>query len=180
MGKNKKSNSAFADFNARMEEQARKAKKAKMELEEFKNSCCHVDNNGKPKLENVGNNEVMCKMCYTKFSLSPITEDELKHSRQLIHNMIQQIKIFSNDPESEFELLENIGKIPLKLEMVQGIYVKNILKASKEKKNKNKNYNQYDDAYNTGVYGSAALDLFVPPSAKKKNKEKEKKKKKFY
>ena len=184
MGKNKKNNGKLFELEQEVKERKKEEHRIKTRNAKIKALCCHVGGDGEARLDQLNESgDYRCRICDTEFNLAVVSPEELEMSFDILHNVAHQIKLFSDKPEEELELLKNIGEIPLQAKAILDLYKTNVI-TSGNKKNKDRYQNHYNtsDNYNGGVYGSAALELFVPGGAKKKNKEKdkEKKKKKFY
>lgn len=142
--KDKKENSGFQTMKDIQEEQKRLEKK----LRKVKIPCSHSNSNGKIKVEFIKGTLAKCKKCGTKFDFEAIPFEELERAQMIMHNAVNQIKAFSDDPEKERAIIDTLGNFDYNSYEVVELYKRTINAFGKNKhKNKHKNEDEF------GAYG---------------------------
>ena len=146
MGKN----TNFTSMNDLFEEKRKLEKKmAKISI-----PCSHTNSKGKLKVDIIKGNLVRCKNCGCKFEFDTIDSDELRDAITTIHNVINQTKALTDDPERDKTIIKTLGDIDYNLSQLEELYNRTSNKYSKSgKKNKNKNNDSF------GRYGVGAIDF---------------------
>lgn len=145
MGKN---NNDFQTMSDLMEEK----KKLEKKLSKVMIPCSHTNSNGKLKVDFIGRTRCRCKKCGAEFDFEQVSQDEAKEAIATLHNMINQIKALSDDPEKEFSVIKELGSIDYNLKEVCDLYEKTIANNTRGGKKKKK---QNDNVF--GSYGSGSL-----------------------
>ena len=141
MGKNK---DKFENKRSILEEQRILEKK----LRKLKIPCSHTNNKGKLKVDFINGTLAECKKCGAKFDFGQIELKDLDKAIMVVHNAVNQIKAFSNDPESERGIIIQLGEIDYNLSELRELYKRAVNSYSK---NNNKKKNKSDDGF--GSYG---------------------------
>ena len=132
--------------------------KLKRERQKLIIPCSHTKKGGE-KLnlnlvdDNTGETIAKCNQCGTKFSLTPVREDELRDAVMVIHDAVNQLKIYSEDPKAEAKMIEALGNIDFNVLNLPEMYKTAVEQYSGKKKKKRRNNS--DDNY--GSYGGASL-----------------------
>ena len=162
MGKNKNKSEYFAAMKDLQAEQARIQKK----LKQIEIPCSHTKSNGKLTVEFIGKHDLCkCKRCGAKFSFATISSETLNDAIKTCYNAINQIKVFSNDPDEEARVIRSLGELSYNLKEIPELYDRVVGKdGKKDKKNKNKKRDDYGANYGYGSIG------FIGGDKKKKKK----------
>lgn len=145
MSKSEKINKILTE----VEEAERNYKRKKKELAA---SCDHKKKSGKLSLDQVDGDIYRCKKCKQEFSLRKIQRKEATKAAEVINDMIQQIKCFSND-ETDEKLLKELGSMSCSLETILDLYNKCLKSIAKKDKKKNK-----DSFGNYGFQGMSFIN----------------------
>ena len=145
MSKTEKINKILSE----VEEAERNYKRKKKELAA---SCDHKKKSGKLALDQVDADIYRCKKCKQEFSLRKISRKEATKSAEVINDMIQQIKAFSNDDGDE-KILKELGTVSCSLETILDLYNKCLKSIAKKDKKKNK-----DSFGNYGFQGMSFIN----------------------
>lgn len=115
--------------------------------------CSHTNENGKLKIEPTGEpGMVRCKRCGTKFSFNRIDKTDGEKACRVIHDMINQIKVLSEVPKNDAEIISRLGNIDFELLDVLMIYQRSLERYHNDKKKKKKKeYHRGDDFGGWGV-----------------------------
>lgn len=158
MSKKDKKN-GYGEFQS-MRDLQEEQKKIEKKLRKVKIPCSHTNSNGKLKVEFIKGSLARCKKCGTKFDFEFIPFEELERAQMILHNAVNQIKAFSDDPEREQAVINTLGDVDYNLFEIVELYKRTINAFGKHKNKKKKN----DDEF--GAYGiSSAINL---SSGKKK------------
>jgi len=152
MSKKDKKTSEFQSMRDLQEEQ----KKIEKKLRKVKIPCSHSNSNGKIKVDFINNSTLAkCKKCGTKFDFKTIPFEELEHAQMVMHNAVNQIKAFSDDPEKERSVIVTLGDFDYNSFEIVELYKRTINAFGKNKKNNKK---KHDDDF--GAYGiGSAISL---------------------
>ena len=132
-----------------IEEEIRKAKRAKDKL---LIDCAHQSKKGKLKLINISGDMYKCKFCDVKFSLQPVSQAKLEDAIKVLHNVIQQIRSFS-DQEKDVKLIRHLGEIDFNLTELPDIYSAIMSQYKKDSKDRK------DDDDDIGFTGLRSLSF---------------------
>lgn len=147
MGKNKHNNDEhLTDVSSLYAEQKKIARK----IEQAKIPCSHTNAKGKLKVKFQDNNLVKCTRCGTVFSFEPVSMKELKQAVQTVHNVINQCKALSNDPQAEKDLIKTLGNMDFNLTELLSLYERISTNGDKKKK-KDKKKNKGDHFGESGM-----------------------------
>jgi len=141
---------SFRDKIAAIEKAEAEVKK---ERKKIVVQCSHQNSKGKMKIYHIGNSNFKCKYCGEVFSMKPVSMGELKSAVETLHNVIQQMRAFS-DPESDMRFIEHLGEMDFNIEELPAVYDRINSLMSKKKKNKNNN----DEIGFSGMRGISFLD----------------------
>lgn len=147
MGKNNKYE--FQSMADLMEEK----KKLEKKIAKTTIPCSHTNSNGKLKVDFFGKNMARCRKCGAEFSFEQVSAEEAAGAIRTLHDMINQIKALSDDPEKEFSVIKELGSLDYNLKEVGELYAKTIAHNSRgggKKKKKN-----HDNAF--GNYGTSNI-----------------------
>lgn len=128
-------------------------------------NCYHQNKKGNPKLfprDTVHGTIVECEICHTQFSPDVISSQKISDAIEIIHNVIHQIKVFSNpEVDKDAKLCSVLGDMDFNLLELEELY-RRILNSNSKKKQKKR-----EDDY--GSFGVGNLS-FIGGDKKKKKK----------
>lgn len=142
----KDKNNEFQSMRDLQEEQ----KKIEKRLRKVKIPCSHSNSNGKIKVDFIKGSLCKCKKCGTKFDFEAISFEELERAQMILHNAVNQIKAFSDDPEKERSVIQTLGEFDYNSYEIVELYKRTINAFGKGKK---KNKDRHNDDF--GSYGMA-------------------------
>lgn len=89
-----------------------------------------------------------CKHCHTEFNLAVISEKDMKNAIEIVHNMINQIKVFSgkHDKKKDLAYITELGRQDVQAMKLATVYSKLFLSKGKHKKKNKKKKNAYGGA----------------------------------
>lgn len=82
-----------------------------------------------------------CKHCHTQFNVRRISEQKLKEAAEIMHDAINQIKVFNHSKKGhrDPELVTHLGRTDLDTMKIVMVYSKMFLEKGKHKKKNKKN-----------------------------------------
>lgn len=127
-------------------------------------ACSHLGKNGKVKFDiDQSTGQCVCKRCGTKFNFAQYSAATANECIKGVHDIINQIKVFTDDPDEDAGLIRTLGEIDYNLQTVKELYNRLISDGKHNKKKKNSN--------DYGSFGNIGRDLsFVSGGKKKKNR----------
>ena len=144
-----KNDNYYADKKSLLEEQRELEKKiAKMKI-----PCSHTSNKGKVKVDFEANGLGKCKICGTKFRFDIIDLNDLDKAIMIVHNAINQVKVFSDDPNRERKVIIKLGELDYNLSELRELYKRASKDLGNGKKKKNKSHDDQFGSYGTGNIG---------------------------
>ena len=145
----KNSKNGFQTMSDLMEEK----KKLEKKLGKVMIPCSHTNSNGKLKVDFLNNRKVRCKKCGCEFSFEQVEADDARNAIRTVHDMINQIKAMSDDPEKESAVIEQLGNLDYNLKEMSDLYAKTVTNNARggKKKKKNKDNNAF------GNYGTSSI-----------------------
>lgn len=153
----KKHNDVFETKKSLLEEQ----KKLQKKIAKIRIPCSHTTAKGKLKVDFINGAYCECKNCGTKFDFEQIELKDLEDAILTVHNAINQIKAFTNNPDDDRRIIITLGDLDYNLSEIKELYKRTTKEFGKGKKNKK----SYDDSF--GSYGASSIN-FV--GSGKKNK----------
>lgn len=125
-------------INQLRDELSQKEKELKKKKRELASTCDHKKKSGKLSVEPLDDGTFRCKKCGQEFSLNKINRKEAIKSAEVLNDMIQQIKCFSNGDEQDDKIMKDLGYMSCSLETVLELYNKCLKSAGKKDKKKDK------------------------------------------
>lgn len=123
--------------------------------------CSHTNSDGKPKLEPIDDEGYVykCKKCGEIIDLHPIKLDDAKEAVETVANMVNQVKLFTSDANSDDKSIREMGRAAKTAARVFKVY-ETIAPGKKfKKKNKNKNKKHHNNGSDlVGGFGLYNLD----------------------
>lgn len=132
-------------------EELKKAERAKKKIVI---KCPHQNSNGKLKVYSVGGDKFRCKYCGEVFSMKKISMGDLKESVEILHNVIQQMRAFS-DPDTDMKFIEHLGEMDFNIAEIPEVYERISSLLQKKKKDKT---NDEDEFGFRGMRGISFID----------------------
>ena len=151
MAKNK--DTSFETMRDLQEEQ----KKLQKKMGKIMIPCSHTKDNGKLKVDFLGDTKVRCKRCGAIFDFRVIKKEELKSAIETIHNALNQVKALSSDPEREQGIIRELGSIDYNLKEFVELYERTQDIYGKGNGKKKKNKGGYNDDF--GSFGANNIDF---------------------
>lgn len=149
MGKKNKS-----DFRSMMAELRDQKAKIEKKLKMIEVPCSHTKNGGKISGEFMGkgSHDFKCHRCGAEFNFDIIDRNELEDAIRVCYNAINQIKAFSDNPDKDAKVIENLGETAYNLREIPTLYKRVVGddKGGKKKKHK-KNHNTHSNSGYGGV-----------------------------
>lgn len=148
----KKGNDQFQSMRDLQEEQ----KKIEKKLRKVKIPCSHSNSKGKIKVDFIKGTLAKCKICGTRFDFEAIPFDELERAQMIMHNAVNQIKAFSDDPEKESSVINTLGDFDYNSFEIVELYKRTLNAFGKNNKNNKKKHDDDFGAY--GITNSISLN----------------------
>lgn len=145
----KKHNDLFETKKSLLEEQ----KKLQKKIAKIRIPCSHTSAKGKLKVEFIKGTLCECENCGTKFDFEQIDLKELEDAILVVHNAINQIKAFTNDPDNDRRIITTLGDLDYNLSEIKELYKRATKEFGKGKKKKK----SHDDAF--GSYGASSINF---------------------
>ena len=130
--------------------------------------CSHTGKDGKIKGDVLPSGQVKCKRCGETFSVRRIHKETLEDAVRIVTDVINQCKIFSENPREEQEMVETLGRLGYSVSELPEMYRRTIIAHDNNGKKKNKKHNNYDEYDNGNGYGH--IDILSKPKKKGKSK----------
>lgn len=133
------------DFYSKKSALLRKQQSIAEEIEGLRVPCSHTKKNGKLKCHFIPGGKddtlVECERCGARFNMAAIRRESLEGAITVLHNAINQIKVFANNPdadEDERRVIIRLGKIDRDLKEILKVYGRTVLENGKDGKKKKK------------------------------------------
>lgn len=118
--------------------------------------CSHTNSEGKLKVTFPnGDSIAVCKKCKTRFDFGKVRREQLDTAIKIMHNVINQCKALTNDPNENRDVIKSLGEFDYNLDGIKELYLRAINDegGKKKKKNKNKNHDSF------GSFGGREIDF---------------------
>lgn len=127
-----------------------KKKKLEKEIKRIAVPCSHLNKKGELKVE-LSDGVAKCKKCGLRFGLDQYSSDTVRESVRVVHDVLNQLKVFSDSPDDDNDLIRSLGELDFNLSSIEELYSRMLEEQGRGKKKKKNN--DYD------AFGSIGRDV---------------------
>ena len=144
----KKKNDHINNYSEQIKSLREERERIERELKAVSVKCSHTNSEGKLTINFVDNEKVRCKKCGCEFRFNTISTEKLDNAIDTLHDVINQIKSFSDDPVREKKVIKSLGDIDFNLDEIRELYCRTTKEFSKnghkhKKKKKDESIGSY-------------------------------------